>query len=77
MAELGLPEFGPAFSVSCANHGGPGLGYVQQWDADSETWTLIAGPLESDMEVIQPLIEQDSRAFAEEAGIEPRECPES
>jgi len=77
MAELGLPEFGPSFSVSCANHGGPGLGYVQQWDADTETWTLIAGPLDSDMEVIQPLIEEDSAAFAEEAGIEPRECPES
>jgi branched-chain amino acid transport system substrate-binding protein len=77
MAELGLPEFGPAFSVSCANHGGPGLGYVQQWDADSGTWNLIAGPLESDLEVIQPLILEDSAAFAAEAGISPRECPES
>ena len=30
MAELGMPDFGPAFSVSCENHGGSGQGKVQQ-----------------------------------------------
>jgi branched-chain amino acid transport system substrate-binding protein len=25
MAALGMPNFGPAFDVSCQNHGGPGV----------------------------------------------------
>lgn len=32
MSDLGMASFGPAFNVSCENHGGPGLVSVQQWD---------------------------------------------
>ncbi len=74
MGELGMPNFGPSFSVSCDNHGGPGLGAVQQWDASAESWSLITDFYASDMEVIQPLITADSEAYAAEAGIEPRGC---
>ena len=35
MAALGLPNFGPEFSVSCENHGGNGFGAVSQWDAEA------------------------------------------
>ncbi|MEM8630512.1 MAG: ABC transporter substrate-binding protein [Pseudomonadota bacterium] len=70
MAELGLPEFGPAFKVSCENHGGDGLGMVQQWDASAKTWTLITDYIESDKDVIMPLVAEDSAAFAAENGIE-------
>ncbi len=42
MAELGMPNFGPSFKVSCENHGGPGTGAVAQWDASSKTWSLIS-----------------------------------
>ena len=72
MAELGLPNFGPAFEVTCENHGGPGLGYVQQWDADTQTWSLVTDLIASDREVIDALIEEDSMAYAEENGIETR-----
>jgi branched-chain amino acid transport system substrate-binding protein len=74
LAALGMAGFGPAFSVSCANHGGPGLGAVQQWDAKAKTWSLITEFGPSDMEVIQPLIDADSAAFAAENNITPREC---
>jgi branched-chain amino acid transport system substrate-binding protein len=33
MEELGLPNFGPAFEVTCQNHGGTGEAMIQQWDA--------------------------------------------
>ncbi len=72
MAAAGLPNFGPAFKVTCENHGGPGLGAVQQWDAAKKEWTLISDFMESDMEVIQPLIDEDSAAYAAENNIEPR-----
>ena len=71
MAELGLPNFGPAFSVSCENHGGPGLGMVQQWDANSKTWSLITDFINSDKEVINALVMEDSGAYASENNIEP------
>jgi branched-chain amino acid transport system substrate-binding protein len=72
MAEIGLPNFGPAFSVSCENHGGPGRGLVQQWDATAKKWSLITDWIESDQEVINALVEEDSAAYAAEAGIEKR-----
>ena len=74
MDALGIPDFGPEFSVDCANHGGPGLGAVQQWNAESGTWSLISDFAPSDMAVIQPLIDEDSAAFAEENKIEIKEC---
>jgi branched-chain amino acid transport system substrate-binding protein len=72
MAELGLPGFGPEFSVSCENHGGSGLGAVNQWDAESGAWTQITDYIAPDMEVIQPLIDEDSTAYAQESNIEER-----
>ena len=70
MTELGLPGFGPEFSVSCENHGGSGLGKVQQWDAAAGTWNLITDWIESDKSVIEPLVMEDSAAFAAENNIE-------
>ena len=69
MAELGMPNFGPSFKVSCENHGGPGTVGVAQWNASSKTWSLISDFKETDMSVIQPLIEADSAAFAAENNI--------
>lgn len=74
LAKLGLPGFGPAFKVSCANHGGDGRGLVQQWDAKAEAWKVITDYIEPDSEVIQPLIEEDSMAYAKENNIELRDC---
>ncbi len=72
MAELGLPDFGPEFSVSCENHGGSGLGKVQQWDAASGEWKVITDWIAADREVIDPLIAEDSAAYAAENNIEER-----
>ena len=70
MAGLGFANFAPAFSVSCENHGGNGLGAVQQWDASAKTWNLITDFMSSDQDVIAPLVDEDSAAFAAENGIE-------
>jgi len=72
MASLGMPNFGPAFQVSCENHGGPGLVAVGQWDATAKEWNLISDFKPSDMEIIQPLIDEDSAAYAAENNIEPQ-----
>ena len=64
MADLGVPNFGPEFSVSCENHGGSGTGKIQQWDANSKTWSVITDWIKSDDSVIDPLISADASAFA-------------
>ena len=70
MAALGLPNFGPEFKVSCENHGGNGFGAVSQWDAAAGEFKLITEYYQSDQDIIQPLVDADSAAFAAENGIE-------
>jgi len=72
MTELGLPDFGPEFSVSCENHGGSGLGKVQQWDAVAGKWNVITDWISADREVVDALIMEDSAAYAAENNIEER-----
>ncbi len=71
MEAAGLPKFGPEFTVSCENHGGPGMAAVAQWDAAAKKWSLITEFAPSDESVIAPLIEADSAAYAAENNIEP------
>ena len=74
MTELGVPNFGPEINVSCANHGSPGLGAIQQCDANAKTWSLITDFTEADRAVVDPLIAEDSAAYAAENNITPRDC---
>lgn len=71
MTALGLPGFGPSFKVSCQNHGGDGMVGVAQWDANAGKWSLISNYQQSDMSVLQPLIDADSGAFASENNLSP------
>ncbi|MFK7871444.1 MAG: ABC transporter substrate-binding protein [Roseobacter sp.] len=70
MAANGLPNFGPSFTVSCENHGGEGLVAVTQWDSSAGEFVQISDYARTDMDVIQPLIDEDSAAFAAENNIE-------
>lgn len=72
MAELGLPNFGQPFKASCDDHGGPGMARIQQWDAAAKKWNLITDFIAPDAEVLDPLIAEDSAAFAAENKIEER-----
>jgi len=72
--ELGLGGFAPAISMSCESHSSPRLAAVQQWSAADKQWSLITDYMEPDFEVVDPLIEADSSAYASENNITPREC---
>ena len=72
MAELGMPNFGPEFTVSCENHGGSGLVGVSQWDAMNKTWSVVSDFKPSDKDVIDALVAEDSAAYAVENNIEPQ-----
>ncbi len=71
MEALGMPKIGPAFSVSCQDHGGTGLGIVQQWDAAAGKFVPLTDFMAPDDAVTDPLVAEDSAAFAAESGITP------
>ncbi|SFI64370.1 ABC transporter substrate-binding protein [Albimonas pacifica] len=73
-AEIGLPEFAQPLQASCADHGAPHMGAIQQWNASEKTWTLVSDFMTPDEEVVGPLIEEDSMAYAAENNITPRTC---
>lgn len=72
MASLGLPNFGPSFKVSCGNHGGNGFGAVSQWNHSKGEFELITDYYQSDLSVVEPLISEDSAAYAKENSLSPR-----
>ena len=63
MTELGMPNFGPSFKVSCENHGGPGFGCVTSNGMPLRaTFKLITDYIgQSDQDVIMPLIDGRQR----------------
>ncbi len=71
MVELGLPNFGPPFEVSCHNHGGSGQAMIQEWDANAGQWNLITDWIAPDRELIMEMVMEDSLAFAAENNITP------
>ncbi|AZB64354.1 ABC transporter substrate-binding protein [Cereibacter sphaeroides] len=72
MKELGLPDFGQPFKATCADHGGPGMARIQQWDASAKRWTLVTDWIAPDDAVLDPLVAEDSAAYAKEAGLSER-----
>ena len=71
LTELGLPNFSAPFDVSCQNHGGGGSAMLQQWDADTQTWSLITDWIEADRELIGELAAEDAAVYAQENNITP------
>ncbi|MGG7564720.1 ABC transporter substrate-binding protein [Rhodovulum sp. DZ06] len=73
-AELGLGGFAQPFQVTCEDHGAPHQGVIQQWDVESASWSLVSDFMSPDMDVVMPLIMEDSMAYAAENNITPRTC---
>ena len=72
LTELGLPNFAQPIAASCADHGGPGSAMILQWDAGAKTWGAVSDWITADADVVDPLIAEDSAAFAKESGITER-----
>ena len=74
LAELGLPNFTFPVTITCEMHSNPGTVLIQQWDADAGKWNVVASGIDPDRSIINPLIEADAKAYAEENNITPRAC---
>ncbi len=74
LKELGMAGFTVTVKNSCARHGGPGLGAIQQWNANTKQWKLITEYIGADRVVVDKLVAEDSAAYAKENKIEVRSC---
>jgi branched-chain amino acid transport system substrate-binding protein len=74
MEELGMPGIGPAFAVSCQDHGPTGEAVMIQWNG--EEWVTLTDFVAPDNSVTDPLIEEDSAQYAAENNIS-SQCNES
>jgi branched-chain amino acid transport system substrate-binding protein len=72
LAELGLPNFARPITSTCADHGGPGSAMIQQWDAAAGKWNSVTDYITADAAVLDPLIAEDSAAYAAENNIAER-----
>ncbi len=74
LTELGLPDFTIPVKVTCDNHAGPRKVAIQQWDAGEKKWTMVTDFYDTMNDIVDPLIEEDSGAYAAENNITPRDC---
>ena len=72
--ELGLPGFTIPVKVTCENHAGPRKVAIQRWDASAKKWSMITDFYDTMNDIVDPLIEEDSAAYAAENNITPRDC---
>ena len=74
LIELGLPGFTIPVKVTCANHAGPRKVAIQRWDASVRRWSMVTDFYDTMNDIVDPLIEEDSSAYAAENNITPRDC---
>ena len=74
LVELGLPNFTIPVKITCENHEGSGKVAIQQWNAKTKTWKIITPFYDPIREITDPLVAEDSAAYAKENGIPEREC---
>ena len=74
LAELGLEGFADPIAVACANHTGSGRAAIQQWDADTGTWSMVTDFIDPDHELIARLIAEDAEAYRTENSITATAC---
>ncbi len=74
LKELGLEGFTIPVKITCENHTGPRKVAIQQWNAKDKKWNLVSDFYDTMYDIVDPLIEEDSAAYAQENNITPRDC---
>src|ERR1700678_1144666 len=70
VAELGAKDLFHSINVTWDNHEGDGRVTFQQWDG--EKWKVISNWIAPDWQLLRPIIEKSSEAYAKEKGIKLR-----
>jgi branched-chain amino acid transport system substrate-binding protein len=70
--KLGFEGFMEPISTSCVDHEGAHSAHIETWDG--KNWKVTAGPYESDLQIIRPIIRSSAAKYAAEKHITPRDC---
>jgi len=70
--KLGFEGFMEPVSTSCVDHEGAHSAHIETWDG--KNWKVTAGPYESDLQIIKPIIRASAAKYAAEKHITPRDC---
>ena len=73
IAELGATGLVPPFAVTCADHEGGAAVMFQQWRDGA--WVPVSDWVETDRDLVRPMIEESAAQYAAEQGVAPRDCP--
>ena len=70
--KIGFEGFMNPVGTSCTDHEGAHSGSVHVWDG--KKWNITAGPYESDLQIIRPIIRASAAKYAAEKKIPARDC---
>ncbi|TSA18779.1 MAG: ABC transporter permease [Betaproteobacteria bacterium] len=70
--KIGFEGFMNPVGTTCVDHEGAHTGSVQAWDG--KKWHITAGPYESDLQIIKPLIRASAAKYAAEKHVPVRDC---
>ena len=72
LKEIGAEGLMPPITITCADHEGGGSVKFSQWDANDNKWVALTDWIETDKDIVNPMIMESSMAYAAEKGITPR-----
>jgi branched-chain amino acid transport system substrate-binding protein len=70
--KLGFTGFMDAIQTTCVDHEGSHSAHVETWDG--KKWNITAGPYESDLQIIKPIIRASAAKYAAEKKVPARDC---
>lgn len=72
LKKLGFEGYMDPIQTTCVDHEGSHSARIETWDG--KEWHVTAGPYESDLQIIRPLIHESAAKYAAEKHITPRDC---
>ncbi len=72
IAEIGAEGLFEPIQITCEDHEGRGPVIIQQWDG--ENWERMTDWIDPMHDVVWPMYEESALAYAEEHGLEVRDC---
>ncbi|MGP1678667.1 MAG: ABC transporter substrate-binding protein [Burkholderiales bacterium] len=70
--KLGFTGFMDPIQTTCVDHEGSHSAHVETWDG--KKWSITAGPYESDLQIIKPIIRASAAKYSAEKHVPPRDC---
>ncbi len=72
LKEIGFLGLMQPLKLSCNDHEGGGAAKVQQWDG--QRWNMTTDWVQADRATLRPLIDAKAAEYAQEKGLQPRDC---